>query len=332
MDHYERVLKVAKQETPDRLPVWVSRHNKNGFDEDAKEMAAREVAFQKEYDWDMSRVSPAAALMVEGWGCRFEGNNHLGVPKVAGRPVNDPSDWEKIKELDPCAGRYGEIAKACKILAKELREEKPNLATGFSPLTLAQKLSGDQLLLDAIGNYPDMLESVLEVISRTMIDFLSHCLDSGADGLYFATQSATYNLLTDEEYNRFEKPYDLKVLNAVRPRLRLSILHLHGDNVMFDHFKDYPIDVLNWADRRTVPPLPLSEGKERFPGCVMGGINGRATLCTGTVNEVKAEIEDSIKQMAGKPFILSPCCVIPVVGVPDKNLHAIRRYVEERGV
>lgn len=320
-------MKVIRGEVPDRLPVWASRHNKDGFLADTSEgLLNREIEFQKEYDWDMARISPAAALQVEDFGCKFMGNNHLGVPTLVSKPVNSVADWAKIRRLDPQAGKYESIAKAIKGLSKYLEGSKLNLATAFSPLTLAQKVAGNDVLLETMRNYPDLLKNTLDVFADTMIDFIQNCINNGADSLYYCTQTATYNLITDEEAQTFEKKYSIKVLNAVKSQLKAVILHLHGDNIMIRHFEDYPIDVLNWADRRTVPSVPLSEGMKYFPGCVMGGINGRTTLCTGTAEEIENEVVDSWHQVE-KPFIVSPCCVVPVDGLPAQNLHVFRNVV-----
>lgn len=329
MESMERVLRVIHGEFPDRLPIWASRHNKDGFLADTSEgLLKREIEFQEEYDWDMARISPAAALQVEDFGCRFAGNNHLGVPALVSKPVSSVEDWNKIRRLDPQAGRYASIAKAVKGLSEYLKGSKLNLATAFSPLTLAQKVAGNDVLLETMRKDPDVLKSALDAFADTMIDFIQNCIDNGADGLYYATQTATYDLITDEEAEIFERPYSLKVLNAVRARLKAVILHLHGDDIMIGHFEDYPIDVLNWADRRTVPPVPLSEGAKYFSRCVMGGINGRTTLCTGTKTEIENEVVDSWHQV-GKPFIVSPCCVVPTDGLPAQNLHAFRNAVDQ---
>jgi uroporphyrinogen decarboxylase len=209
-----------------------------------------------------------------------------------------------------------------------LKGSKLNLATAFSPLTLAQKIAGEEILLKTMRNVPELLHSTLTILSDTMIDFINHCVDCGADGLYFATQTASFNLISLEEARMFEDYYNLKVLNAVRSRLQVVILHLHGDHIMIKGFDSYPIDVLNWADKRTVPPVPLSEGGKYFSRVLMGGINGRTTLCTGTRKQIEDEVISTYKSVS-KPFIVSPCCVIPISGVPEKNIHFFRNSVNK---
>lgn len=329
MNSLERVMSVVQGETPDRLPVWMSRHSAKGFMENAEEMAGREIEFQNQYDWDMVRAAPAAAAQVLGWGNRFEGCNHLGVPKCTKYAVNDVSEWERIAKLDPSEGSLGEIAKACRLLADAYGGSKPNLVTAFSPLTLAQKLSGDEVLLDSILHRPQVLEQALERIADTVIDFIHHCLDAGGDSLYFSTQTANDDPFDEETYLRFEKPYALKVLRAVKPRLRFSIFHMHGDHIRIGNAGDFPVDILNWADRRTVPAVPLSAGRRYFSGTIMGGINGRTTLLGADVGDIENEIADACRQMENRPFILSPCCVIPVAGVPSRNLRTVRTLADQ---
>jgi len=58
-------------------------------------------------------------------------------------------------------------------------------------------------------------------------------------------------LLSEQEYQNFGKNFDLQLLGHIH-KLWLNILHLHGDNVMFDLLADYPISVMNWYDQETL--------------------------------------------------------------------------------
>jgi len=58
----------------------------------------------------MARIAPAAALYMEDFGCRFEGNNHLGVPTCTKFAVESLGDWEQVTVLNPEAGSLTEKA------------------------------------------------------------------------------------------------------------------------------------------------------------------------------------------------------------------------------
>lgn len=322
MGSYERVIGVIRGECVDRPPVWASRHSARGAAEDAEELANREIDFQRSFKWDMMRISPPAALHVIDWGCEFEGANYLGVPSCVRYAVEDPSEWDCLRPLDPERGRLGEMADAIGRLHRTLGTSRPNLITAFSPLTIAQKLSGTDVLTRSLNENQAMLENALTVISDTVIDFIIHCADRGGDALYFSTQTANRCLLDDEQFERFELQYDLRILQTVRSRLAFTILHLHGDDIRIQDASRFGVDVLNWADRRTVPKVSLSAARKVFPGTLMGGVNGRATLLDKNLDSLRAEMQDAYDQTDGI-LIISPCCVIPVDRVPDANLHAL---------
>ncbi len=56
------------------------------------------------------------------------------------------------------------------------------------------------------------------------------------------------------EYQVFGRAYDLEILK-MKENFWLNVLHLHGSNVMFDRFLDYPLEIVNWHDRETWPSL-----------------------------------------------------------------------------
>jgi hypothetical protein len=58
---------------------------------------------------------------------------------------------------------------------------------------------------------------------------------------------ATTRLFTRPEFLEFGRPYDFEVLEALRARSRVTMLHVCGTDLMFDAVADYPVDVLNWA-------------------------------------------------------------------------------------
>lgn len=321
------MIRTIRGRPVDRPPVWVSRHSGKGTPETAEEMFERERQFQEAYDWDMARISPAAAIYVEDWGCTFGVINRLGVPKPLGHAIRELADWEELPELNPETGRLGAVARATGLLSRWLSNRKPILITAFSPLNIAEKLAGASLLRETMKRDPELLKHALEIITNTTIRFIRCAAQQGGNALYFATQTANYQL-SDRQFATFAKPYDERILQSVRPQLLFSILHLHGDDLRKELFSAYPVDVVHWADRRTRPAITLAEGRQLTAKCLMGGINGRKTLCVGSQDEVVAEIEDALRQVPDGKLILSPCCVIPIVGVPAQNIAAVSACVK----
>jgi uroporphyrinogen decarboxylase len=105
----------------------------------------------------------------------------------------------------------------------------------------------------------------------------------------------------------------------------LNVLHLHGENVMFEELSKYPVSIMNWHDRDTAPDLQT--GMEHFQGAVCGGLRREDTMVLGTPGDVIAEARDAIEAVNGKRFVLGTGCVVPT-NAPRTNLSAARMSVE----
>jgi uroporphyrinogen decarboxylase len=175
-----------------------------------------------------------------------------------------------------------------------------------------------------IRRHPEALMDALETITATTVAFVREALQTGAAGVFFAVQHASYALLSEEEYRTFGRPYDLQILEAAGEGW-FNLLHLHGDEVMFDLLSDYPVQAINWHDRETPPSL--AEGLERFDGAVCGGLRQWETMVRGNPEAVRAEALEALEQTGGRRFILGTGCVTPIVA-PTVNIRAARQAVE----
>ncbi|MFO3797975.1 MAG: uroporphyrinogen decarboxylase family protein, partial [Anaerolineales bacterium] len=158
--------------------------------------------------------------------------------------------------------------------------------------------------------------------AQTTQRFIEACLEDGSiDGIFYAVQHAQAALLSEEEYHRFGRPYDLQILETARP-FWCNMLHLHGQEIYADLFYDYPVQILNWHDRETAPSL--REAAKRFSGLLCGGIS-RSRLVYGTPSEVREEAEEALAQVGGERLILSTGCVVPIIA-PWGNLLSLARF------
>ncbi|MDQ7819215.1 MAG: uroporphyrinogen decarboxylase family protein [Armatimonadota bacterium] len=319
----ERVLAAIRGAPVDRVPVALWRHFPTD-DQKAETLARAHIAFQRQFGWDLLKVTPASGYYGDDWGLRAGYRpNREGVRHYTDRPVKRAADWRRLRVLDVTAGAYGRELHALGLIRGDLADDLI-LATVFSPLTVARTLCGDQALVRYLRESPDDLVAGLEVISEVTARFASEALAAGADGIFFATQCATTDYLTVEEYEEFGRPYDLRVLEAAAGA-EVRMLHLHGTAVMFDQLADYPVDIINWHDRRTPPTL--AEARRRYSGCLAGGVDEWGTLSTGTTEEIAAQVADAIAQAGGRGLLVTAGCVVPV-DLPPERLLAVRRAVE----
>ena len=319
MDHWARIEAAVAGRAVDRMPVALWRHFPHD-DQDAGKLAARTLEWQRAWDFDLVKFMPSGTYGVEDWGTKsvFEGASN-GARAIAEPGVRRTEDWRRLPSLDVRKGVLGEQNRALALAAKELGGSVPILQTVFSPLTTARKLGGEALV-DHLRQSPAEVEAGLRIITDVTIEFALAALEAGAHGLFFATQLATTDVLSVSEYRRFGISFDLMVLNAVKDKTRLNMLHLHNRNVMFDLLADYPVELVNWHDRLTAPTL--AEGLAKVKGAVIGGVEESAFLVSASASEVRTQVREAIMQTGGRRMIVGPGCVA-AIAAPEANIRAV---------
>lgn len=327
MTKRERLEATIRGEATDRPPVALWRHFP-GDDQDPAELAASTVAFQRQYDFDFVKVTPASSFCVRDWGAedRWIGNEE-GTRQYTRRPVVKPEDWGALQPLDPEWGALGAQLRCLELIHEALGDEVPFIQTIFNPLTQAKNLAGQQVMLAHLRQAPDAVRAGLAIIAESTMRFVEAARQRGIAGIFWAAQHASYELLSEAEYREFGVSFDRHLLEAA-DGLWLNVLHLHGGRVMFDLLADYPVQVINWHDRETPPTL--GEGQSRVKGAVLGGLRQWETMVRGSPADVRREVLDAFRQTGGRRFILGTGCVTPITA-PWANLRAARAVVEEMG-
>ena len=325
MTHWERVTAAVAGAPVDRVPVSLWRHFPE-IDRDPVALAEASVRWQRTYDFDLVKFMPAGTFGVEDWGAvSAYRDSPVGTRTIVKPGLTSAEEWPRLERLSPTAGRLGQELKALSLAADALKGEAPILQTVFGPLTTAYKLAGDRVFAD-LRRHPDPVEAGLAVIADTVLAFARACLQQGADGLFFATQCATYRMLNEAEHRRFGVRYDRLVLDGLKGHAKFVMLHLHGNDVIFDQVLDYPAEMVNWHDRRS--ELSLAAMTSRFGGLLVGGLNEVATLPNGPVAAIKAEVRDAVAQTGGRRLMIAPGCVIPIA-TPEAHYRAVIEAVRE---
>jgi uroporphyrinogen decarboxylase len=323
MNKRERLEATIRGEAVDRLAVALWRHFPVD-DQDPADLAASSVAFQRQYDFDFVKVTPASSFCVKDWGAKdtWEGEPE-GTRSYTVRPVQTPDDWRRLPELDPRAGSLGGQLRCLELIGAELKGV-PFIQTIFNPLSQAKNLAGREQVLVHVHRDPAAFKAGLETITQGTVRFIQEASRTGIAGIFLAVQHASYSLMSEAEYAEFGRPYDLRLLEAAAP-LWLNVLHVHGEKVMFDLLADYPVQVWNWHDRETAPSL--QEALPKVKGAVCGGLERDATMLLGTPSLVREKIADAVRQTGGRRYIIGTGCVTRVT-TPMANLRAARAAAE----
>lgn len=319
---------LADDAALDRPPVALWRHFP--VDDQAPDsLAAAILDFQRRYEFDFVKVTPAASYCVRDWGAEDAWQGDIeGTRGFTKRVVQDPADWERLPILEPKqTPALSEQLSCLRLLRSALGPNIPILATVFSPLAQAKNLAGGERLLVHLRCSPAALQKGLTTIAETTHRFILAAQEAGIDGIFYAVQHAQAHLLTLEEYRAFGLPFDRQVLQAAQP-LWCNLLHLHGTDIYFSLASDLAsachFPILNWHDRETFPSL--AEARRLTPNQVLCGGIRRQTLVYGNADAVRREAEDALQQTGGRRFILSTGCVAPIIA-PHGNLRAARESV-----
>ena len=312
MTKRERILAAIRREPTDRPPYAFWRHFPS-VDRTPAGLAQTTLRFHERYGSDFLKVTPAGGYAVEDWGC-VESDDLApdGHRPCLRHAVNAPEDWKKIRPVAMESTGWASHIETIIRCVVDRRADCSVIPTVFSPLSLARKLSGDRLNYDLKEN-TRLVEDALRAITDTILAFMETCFREGAEGIFYSVQAASHSLHTEEEYARFGEPDDRRILETVREPSRLTVLHCHGEHLMFDRLAGMPADVWNWDDRRAGPSL--AAGKALVPGAVQGGLNQWTTLKDGSAPDAQAEAQDALSQTGGTGIILGAGCVL----LPDHS-------------
>jgi uroporphyrinogen decarboxylase len=324
MNKKQRVLAAIHGETVDRPPIALWRHFPMA-DQDAAALARAHLDFQTRWDLDIIKVTEASGYPGDDWGARAEYRpNREGTRTALAYPVQSPRGWRGLPLLDARQGVLGRELQALRLTRAGAGPDIHILPTIFSPLSAAKYLARARLL-DDLRHHPADLHAGLKTVAEVTARFAAACLDSGADAIFFATQFASLDALTEDEYAEFGEPYDRLVLDAVAGRAEFVLLHAHGARPMFRRLSNYPVQIINWHDRTTLPDL--AGGQAVFAGAVAGGLDEWGAL-QQSPEAASAQARDAVRATAGRRFMLAAGCVIPI-DTPDAHIQAVRQAVTE---
>ena len=322
MTNRERVLAALRGAPVDRVPLAFWMHN-FATENAAASLAAESLRLAREFGWDYLKPQSRAQCFAEPWGLRYRASQARAVPfTLTHAPCAGAGDLRRLEPADPAAGALGEQLEALRLIRAGLGPDTPILWTVFSPLMVAPYLLAggvEQTLAIARGE-PAALEAALDAVAHTLAGYAQLALAAGADGLFYATNVATSDLLAPAECRRLQRPYDLPVL-AAAAGAAFNVLHICGSGILFEEFADYPVHAFSWA---LAPGNPsLREGQRRTGRAVVGGLPAKPVIATLTPDAVAGRARAAVREMGGRALLLGPDCSVNP-DTPDALLRAAR--------
>lgn len=322
MTRWERVEAALNGQSLDHPPVSVWSHFPDG-DQTAQALTDSTLDWQSRFDLDFIKLMPPGDYATIDWGATSE---YRGAPggtrETLVYPIQSVDDWQRIKPVPEDRGFNAEVVRACQLVRDALGPDIPILQTIFSPLTIANKLSNG-LVLEHLRSHPEQVHEALRAIQDVTERMARASMAAGADGVFFASQCATTDMVTEQEYQEFGVPYDEPVLAAIRGAgSRFTLVHIHGENTFFDLLASYDAHAINWHDRRVGPPI--ADVKKRYPDRAMvAGIDEKG-VAEMTPEEGAEQARAARREAGDERLLIGPGCVIPVAARPETLLAVVR--------
>jgi uroporphyrinogen decarboxylase len=309
MNKRERVMAALAGREVDRVPLAFWMHN-FATENSASGLTAETLRLARTFDWDYLKPQSRAQCFAEMWGLTYRPSTERATPYTVTRhPARSPADLARLRPADARAGALGEQLEALRAIRAAVGPDTPIVWTVFSPMMVVPFLleGGRDTALELARSEPKAVEAALEAITETLTAYVKACVGAGADGIFYATNLATRELLRPEECRRFQRAYDRRVLDAAGSA-PFNIMHVCGAGAHFAEFADYPVAAFSWA---LAPGNPsLAEGHRRTGRAVMGGIPAKPEIGSMTPVEIGGRVSAAIMDTGARWLLLAPDCSI----------------------
>lgn len=300
MNNKERVMCVVQGKKPDRTPTSFSCH----FPQD---VARGQAAVDAHLNFFNDSCVDILKVMNE---------NQLRGNKV----MQEANDFAQLALGKEGADGIERQVQLVSDLAQALNGKALLQVTIHGPMVSVHHMSSRQgfflqnmdFYRKCITDDPKAFKMAVEMAATHLCTLVKKCLKAGADGIYFAALGAQKKFLTDEEYDELVKPYDLMVLDAAKDVKGFNVLHICGQGLAINRFKDYPVQAVNWEFGANNPGLQ-DAFKIFGKNCILlGGLDKHAgVLIDGTDEEIEKEVHDLLKNAQAKRLIVSAGCTLP---------------------
>jgi len=309
MTKRERVMAALRGEPVDRVPLAFWLHN-FATENSSKGLAEETLRLLRRFDWDFLKPQSRAQCFAEMWGLAYAPSDDRTRPyTVTHTPVEDAAGLAALRPVDPSKGALGEQLEALRLIRAAVGPAVPIIWTIFSPLMILPMLvrGGRDRALALARSASRETDAALAAMAETLAAYARACVEAGADGLFYATNVATRDLISAEECRRWQRPWDRLVLEAAAGA-PFNVLHVCGSKIHFDEFADYPVTAFSWA---TVPGNPsLDTVHVRTGRAVVGGLPAKPEIATLTAGALVARVRRAVVEMSGRWLLLGPDCSI----------------------
>jgi uroporphyrinogen decarboxylase len=239
--------------------------------------------------------------------------------------IRTPADWKTMPRYG--LDFYRPQLEVVEGLVKAARSEALVLVTLYSPFMCAGHTTSRSLLAKHVEEDGAAVDRGLETIAGSLLGFVRECRNLGVDGFYASTQGGERGTFRDPGlFAKHVAPHDLRLMREIDATFAFNILHVCDFEAPYadlSPFVGYPGHVVSCSPRLTTGETSLRELARLFGRPIMGGMDRKGVLATGSNEEVRREAESVLRQ-APERFVLGADCTVPGEG----RWEAIRTAIE----
>lgn len=254
MTSTERIKAMINKQPFDRIGVsgWV---HMPFVDHHVQDMIKATIMVTEYCGWDFVKIMCTGHYIPEAYGGDItlskDPTHWFGT--INRYPVNNLEELKAMPILDKDNWVFKREVAIAKGLCQEYKGKKPVIATIFTPLTCLQEAmerGTHAKTTPLMENHKAEMHEALQKMVETNKNYLDALInEAGIDGIFFANQYATRNVISDELYDEFCAPYDKQILDYIKDRTWFNVLHVHGENnLMFDKCLDYEVQAYSWEN------------------------------------------------------------------------------------
>lgn len=324
MSKKELVLRAFRQEKVERIPVgfWFHFLIDPGAAEPTEKNIKRNVDGHRNF---IESFQPDfVKLMSDGY---------FYYPNEAIQNTKQADDLRKIRSISDSNPWYQGQVNLIQQQTYQFVEEIAAFYNIFAPVTYFkwQLPGGEKQLAELLNDAPELVADTLDVIAEDIVKLVKKILtETAIDGIYLSVQNIQDSRVTNEIYERFIRPSDLKVLEAANAA-GVNILHIcgyEGAKNDLSLYRDYQAAAINWAVGSE--NVSLAEGQKLFNKTVIGGFDNteNGLLYRGTSEEIKSATHDILNEAGTIGVILGADCTVPS-DISIKNLEVVRQAAKD---
>jgi uroporphyrinogen decarboxylase len=227
--------------------------------------------------------------------------------------VRDPRDLAGLRPLELERTPLGRQLDVVSTVSRALADRALVVDTVFNAWNTLRRNVVKEFMDVLMREHARALEVALTVVNQNLIRYARASLGRGAAGIFLSVP-ATPDSLTREQYERFMRPFDLALLEAIRDQGEFHILHAHGGQLYLDALLEYPVHAISWADRASGPTL--GEMRRRTRRTLVGGID-HVKFAELSAAALREQVRTAIADAGSERLLLAPGCAVPTYSFPD---------------